>query len=89
MWGPNEWTVTGRLRGWNVCGRLDEIRSPTLVLAGRYDLCTPPVAARLVEGIAGAEQVVFEHSSHTPATEESERYVQVVSDFLARVERRA
>jgi proline-specific peptidase len=89
MWGPNEWTVTGRLQGWNVCPRLGEIRSPTLVVAGRYDLCTPPVAARLVEGIPGAEHVVFEHSSHTPATEESERYVQVVSDFLARVERRA
>jgi proline iminopeptidase len=89
MWGPNEWTVSGRLQGWNVCDRLGEIRAPTLVVSGRYDLCTPTVAARLVDGIAGAEHVVFEHSSHTPATEESERYARVVSDFLTRVERRA
>ncbi len=89
MWGPNEWTPTGRLAGWSVCGRLGEIRSPSLVLSGRYDLCTPPVAARLVDGIAGAEQVVFEQSSHTPVVEESERYRRVVADFLARVERRA
>ena len=60
MWGPNEWTPTGRLAGWSVCGRLGEIRSPSLVLSGRHDLCTPPVAARLVDGIAGAEQVVFD-----------------------------
>ena len=88
MWGPNEWTVTGPLAAWDVCSRLPEIRPPTLVISGRYDLCTPAVAARLVAGIAGAEHVVFEHSSHTPATEESNRYVAVVADFLARVERR-
>ena len=87
MWGPNEWTMSGRLAGWSVCERLRELRSPTLVISGRYDLCTPRIAARLVEGIAGAEHVLFEHSSHTPATEEPGRYVTVVGDFLERVER--
>jgi proline-specific peptidase len=89
MWGPNEWTVTGELAGWNVCGRLAEIRAPTLVVSGRHDLCTPRIAARLVDGIDGAEHVLFERSSHTPVVEESDRYLQVVSAFLARVERRA
>ena len=89
LWGPNEWTVTGQLAGWDVCGRLGEIRSPTLVVSGRYDLCTPPIAARLVGGIEGAEYVLFEHSSHTPVVEESSRYLQVISDFLARAEGRA
>jgi proline-specific peptidase len=86
MWGPNEWTITGRLAGWDVSGRLGEIRSPTLVVSGRYDLCTPAVAARLAGGIAGAEHVCFEHSSHTPATEEPDRYAAVVGEFLDRAE---
>ena len=45
MQGPNEWTVTGALRGWDVRDRLGEIRVPTLVVRGRYDMCTPTIAA--------------------------------------------
>ena len=86
MWGPNEWTVSGTLAGWSVCDRLGEIRTPTLVISGRHDLCTPPIAARLVEGIEGAEYELFEDSSHTPVLEESDRYLEVVGGFLARVD---
>jgi proline-specific peptidase len=87
MWGRNEWTVTGALAGWSVCERLGEIRSPTLVVHGGHDLCTPAVAERLVDGIADAEYALLEESSHTPATEEPERYRAAVGGFLERVER--
>ena len=86
MWGRNEWSVTGALAGWNVCGRLGEIRSPTLVVHGGHDLCTPAVARRLADGIADAEYLLLEKSSHTPATEEPERYRAAVGGFLERVE---
>jgi hypothetical protein len=82
MQGPNEWTVTGALRGWDVRDRLGEIRVPTLVVRGRYDMCTPAVARTLVEGIAGAQEVVLEESSHTPVLEESDRYLDVVGRFM-------
>ena len=81
MQGPNEWTTTGALKGWDTRDRLHEIDMPTLVARGRYDMCTEPIAAELVKGIKGAREVVFERSSHTPALEESERYLQVVGDF--------
>jgi proline iminopeptidase len=87
MWGPNEWTATGPMRDWDVRGRLGEIDVPTLVIRGAHDLCTPPVAETLVRGITGARLVVFEHSSHTPVLEETERYLQVVRDFIAEAER--
>ena len=86
MQGPNEWTVTGALRGWDVRDRLGEIRVPTLVVRGRYDMCTPPIARTLVEGIAGATEVVLEHSSHTPVLEESDRYLDVVGRFVRAAE---
>ena len=89
MQGPNEWTTTGALKGWSTRERLHEIDVPTLVLRGRYDMCTDPIAAELVHGIRGAREVVFENSSHTPALEESERYRQVVGEFLREVENRA
>jgi L-proline amide hydrolase len=82
MQGPNEWTTTGALKGWDMRGRLHEIHVPTLVVRGRYDMCTDAVAAELVGGIRGAREVVFEHSSHTPVLEESGRYLEVVGEFL-------
>jgi L-proline amide hydrolase len=82
MQGPNEWTVTGALRGWDVRDRLGEIDVPTLVVRGRYDMCTPPIAQTLVQGIAGAREVVLERSSHTPVVEETDRYLDVVGRFM-------
>jgi L-proline amide hydrolase len=87
MQGPNEWTVTGALRGWDVRRRLVEIDVPTLVVRGRFDMCTEPVAATLVDGIRGARQVVLEESSHTPVLEETERYLDVVRGFVSEAER--
>ena len=81
MQGPNEWTTTGALKGWDTRERLREIDVPTLVARGRYDMCTDPIASELVRGISGAREVVFEQSSHTPVKEETDRYLEVVGNF--------
>jgi L-proline amide hydrolase len=82
MQGPNEWTVTGALKGWDVSTRLGEIDVPTLVIRGRHDMCTDEIAATLVSGIADVREVVLEDSSHTPVLEETDRYLDVVGSFL-------
>jgi proline-specific peptidase len=88
MWGPNEWTMTGALAGWDVRPRLTELRMPTLVLRGAHDLSTPAIAKTLMEGIPQAREVVFPESSHTPVLEETERYLRTVREFLYAVEAR-
>jgi proline-specific peptidase len=88
MWGPNEFTVTGTLKDWDVTDRLGEIEVPTLVTSGRYDECTPALVEPLHRGIAGSEWVVFEESSHTSLLEEPERYLDVIGGFLEGVEAR-
>jgi pimeloyl-ACP methyl ester carboxylesterase len=87
MWGPNEFTVTGTLKDWDVIDRLREIELPTLVTSGRYDECTPALVEPLHRGIAGSEWVLFDQSSHTSPLEEPERYLEVIGGFLERVER--
>jgi L-proline amide hydrolase len=82
MQGPNEWTVTGALRGWDVRDRLGEISQPTLVIRGRHDMCTNPISASLTEGIRNAREVVLEESSHTPVLEETDRYLETISAFM-------
>jgi len=87
MWGPSEFgPVTGRLSGWDVTDRLAEIRVPTLVTGGRHDEARPEHLAVLADRIAGSELVIFENSSHMAFIEEHELYVEVVDDFLARVD---
>ena len=82
MWGPNEYTVTGTLKGWDVAERLGEIRVPTLITSGRHDECTPSLVEPLHAGITGSEWVIFEDSAHMAYLEEPERYLEVVGDFL-------
>ncbi|NOX59495.1 MAG: alpha/beta fold hydrolase [Planctomycetes bacterium] len=57
---------------------------PTLVIAGKFDLITPPsVVQSLAEGIKGSRFEVFQRSGHFPMVEENERFIEMVSSFLA------
>ena len=71
--------------GIEVEDRLEDVASPTLVLAGRYDrTCIVPAAEATARGIAGSELVVFERSGHMTFVEEPDLYVAVVRSFLQR-----
>ena len=89
MWGAGELHITGNLKDWDITSRLGEIGVPTLLLSGRYDECTPAEQEVLREGIPGSEWVLFEQSAHLPHAEETERFLEVLEDFLSRVEREA
>lgn len=86
MNGPSEFHVIGLLKDWDIVDRLGEIQVPTLVLSGRYDEATPLIAETVHRGIRGSEWVLFENSSHMPHVEETDRYLQVLTNFLQRVE---
>ena len=60
--GPNEFTIIGTWKGWDVTARLPEIKVPTLVTVGRYDEVTPKVAETIQKGIPGSILKVFEKS---------------------------
>lgn len=85
MQGP-EWNVTGNLKDWDVSARLGELDLPVLVTSGRYDEMTPGLVQPLVDGIPGAESVVFEQSAHFAMAEEPDRYRELLESFLDRVE---
>lgn len=89
MWGLSETKVTGTLKDWNIVSRLAEINVPTLVVGGRYDEATPALTETIHRGILGSEWVIFENSSHFPHIEETESYLQVLVQFLNRIEAQA
>ncbi len=84
MNGPNEFTITGTIRDYDLTDRLHEIRAPTLVTVGRYDEVTPVVARSLHDHISGSELALFPKSSHVAFWEERRPYLRAVGDFLAR-----
>jgi proline-specific peptidase len=89
MNGPSEFHVIGLLKDWDIVDRLGEIHVATLVISGRYDEATPMIAETVHRGISGSEWVLFENSAHTPHLEETERYLQVLTGFLDRIERQS
>ena len=87
MGGPNEFIMSGNLKDWDRIDRLGEMTVPTLITVGRYDEMTPTCAETMYRRMPHAQMQVFEQSSHTAHLEEPERYLQVVREFLGRVER--
>jgi pimeloyl-ACP methyl ester carboxylesterase len=71
--------------GHDVLGRLAEIRSPTLVIAGEQDLLTPPwICREVADGIPGArfEIIKGDGSSHVAAIERPDEFNRLVTTFL-------
>jgi proline-specific peptidase len=85
MWGPNEFTCTGTLMGWDRTDHLGELTVPTLVLCGKYDEVIPACSETLHQGIKGSQFVLFENSSHLTHLEEPDQFYPVIRSFLRKI----
>jgi len=82
MNGPNEFTIIGNIRYWDVTSQLHRIRIPTLVLTGKYDEVSPVVGRDIHRHIRGSELTIFPRSSHLSFWEEREPFMKRVARFL-------
>ena len=82
MNGPTEFTVIGNMKDWSRIEKLGEIVAPTLITCGRYDELTPACSRTLRQGIMNSRMHVFERSAHMAHLEETESYLQILSEFL-------
>ena len=83
MNGPNEFTIVGNIRYWDVTNQLGKIRVPTLITAGKYDEVSPKEARSIHRGIKGSKLAIFQKSGHLAFWEEREKYMTVMRNFLA------
>lgn len=82
--GPNEFTITGRIRHWDRRGSLGAITQKTLITTGEFDEITLDCHETIRDGIAGpARMVVMPGCSHMTMVEQPAAYNALVSDFLA------
>jgi proline iminopeptidase len=74
---------TQLLRNWTVMDRLGEIKTPTLVIAGRKDFLYPPEHQQeLVAGIPNARLALIDRSGHNPHDEQPTEVQRLIRDFL-------
>lgn len=88
MWGPSEFTATGRLKDWDARGRLDEIDVPALVTVGDTDEMSVASARDMVDRLPDARLEVIAEAAHLTMVDRPERNAEVVRAFLRRVEER-
>ena len=74
--------VWDSLRGMDLRPRLGAIRVPTLILHGRHDPVPLAASEELERRIPGARLVVFEDSGHALYSEETDRFVALLDEFL-------
>lgn len=86
MWGPSEFTATGTLREVSLVERLCEISIPVLFMSGRYDEVRPETVEFYKSNIRNAEMIVIEDASHCTYNERPEEVVNIVRDFLSKIE---
>ncbi|GGX07804.1 alpha/beta fold hydrolase [Aquimarina muelleri] len=76
--------VTGDMGDTDFRRKLKEVKSPTLVIAGRYDgVSTPEFAIQYKTYMPQAEFVMFEKSGHNPYLEEPEKFFKLFEQFLS------
>jgi pimeloyl-ACP methyl ester carboxylesterase len=74
----------GDLRDTDLRGQLHQLCLPTLGIFGTRDnIVSPANADMLAEGISDAEVVLMEKSRHFPMTDEPERFVHKLTNFLS------
>lgn len=71
------------LKGWTVMDRLEEIKVPTLVMAGRDDFQFPPEhQAALSAGIPHARLEIIERAGHNSHSERPAEVIEALKNFL-------
>jgi len=71
------------IRDMAICGNLEKIAAPTLVLVGEADPACPVASAQVLhDGIRGSKLVVIPHSAHLPNIEQTALFNEPLVNFL-------
>jgi len=71
------------LKGWTVMDKVNEIKAPTLVLAGRDDFQFPPEhQVILADRIPNAQLEIVERAGHNAPMERPDAVIRIVRRFM-------
>ncbi len=82
MNGPNEFTITGTIKGWDITEKLHEIKIPTLITVGEYDEVTEVVAEEIHKRVDGSILKVLPNCSHLSMWDNRDGYNNILMKFI-------
>lgn len=85
-WGPNEYTPTGTLKDFDYTAKLNAIHTPTLIISGTNDECTPLIAKTMHDGIANSEWQLLDGARHMTFIDQTDEYIRLLAGWLRKTE---
>ncbi|MDK2951790.1 MAG: L-proline amide hydrolase [Kosmotogales bacterium] len=85
MWGPSEFTITGKLKNYDIYNRLEQINVPVLLTCGDMDEAGVKTVKDYQTAFPEAFLAVIPNSAHMHQIEQPEIYKTVVKNFLGDV----
>lgn len=82
-WGPNEYTPTGTLKGFEYTNKLHEIKQPALIISGTNDECTPLIAKTMFDRIHGSRWELLDGARHMTFIDQTDNYKMILEQWLA------
>ena len=82
MWGPSEFTMTGKLKDYDLTPRLPEIVQPVLLTCGDRDEAGVKTVKDFQQRFPHARMAVIPQASHLHQIERPEIFAAVIRDFL-------
>jgi proline iminopeptidase len=83
MWGPNEFTASGKLKDFDRTSRLAELKVPVLFLVGRFDEARVETVTAFQHSVPGAKLEIINNAGHMAMTDEPAAYAQALRRFLS------
>ncbi|MDD5168604.1 MAG: hypothetical protein PHN75_07285, partial [Syntrophales bacterium] len=88
MWGESEFTITGKLKDFDLTPRLAEIAPPVLLTCGDRDEAGVKTVKDFQQLFPNARMAVIPKASHLHQLERPEIFAAVIKDFLGDVDGR-
>jgi proline-specific peptidase len=80
--GPERWENTGNLKNWSMVGKAGAIEAETLLINGNHEIVSDESVRPFWREIPRVKWCKMMGSSHSPHLEETERYCEIVGEFL-------
>lgn len=88
MWGPSEFTALGTLKNYDRTDRLDEIKVPTLFMAGEFDEARPTTVQYYQSLTPQSSFGLIKNSGHLTMVDNPQQNLQVIQEFLKAIEKK-
>jgi proline iminopeptidase len=83
MWGPSEFTCTGKLKNYDRESSLSGIKIPTLLITGEFDEARPERISHYTKQIPGSRFVMIPGAGHATLHDNPDATLKAVQEFIS------